>query len=95
MDNGKVILGFLAGGAIGAILGILFAPDNGKNTRKKISKKSNKLVESLEDKFHEFADSMTGKIEEMMSDAEKAGQNGKTKAKELLSDATKSAHTNG
>ena len=39
MENGKVLLGVLAGVAVGATLGILFAPDSGTNTRKKIMKK--------------------------------------------------------
>ena len=39
MNSGKVVLGVLAGLAAGAALGILFAPDKGTATRKKISKK--------------------------------------------------------
>jgi hypothetical protein len=39
MSSGKVLLGVLAGVAAGAFLGILFAPDKGLNTRKKIVKK--------------------------------------------------------
>lgn len=35
MDTGKVLLGILAGLATGAVLGILFAPDKGSDTRKK------------------------------------------------------------
>ena len=37
MGSGKVLLGVLAGVAVGATLGILFAPDKGSETRKKIS----------------------------------------------------------
>ena len=40
MTTGKAVLGILAGTAIGAGLGILFAPDSGCNTRKKISEKN-------------------------------------------------------
>lgn len=36
MNNGKILLGVLAGVMTGATLGILFAPDSGANTRKKL-----------------------------------------------------------
>ena len=36
MSTGKVMLGILAGLAAGEALGILFAPDKGSETRKKI-----------------------------------------------------------
>lgn len=39
MNSGKVVLGALAGLAAGALLGILFAPDKGSETRKKSRKR--------------------------------------------------------
>lgn len=39
MKTNKVILGIISGMAIGAVLGVLFAPDKGANTRKKLLKK--------------------------------------------------------
>ena len=63
MSSGKVLLGVLAGVAAGATLGILFAPDKGSNTRKKISKKSDEYVDGLEDKFNEFIESLNKKYE--------------------------------
>ncbi len=51
MSTNKVILGVLAGLATGAILGILFAPDKGSETRKKISKKTTDTLDDIKHKF--------------------------------------------
>jgi gas vesicle protein len=69
MRSGKVILGVLAGVAIGAALGVLFAPDKGWNTRKRISKKAEDLTEDLKDKFEEFLDSISVKVDEVKEEA--------------------------
>ena len=65
MNSGKILLGVLAGVAIGATIGILFAPDKGSVTRKKISKKSDAYADELEKKFNKFIDSITEKYEEV------------------------------
>ena len=49
MSTGKVLLGVLAGVAAGAMLGILFAPDKGSNTRKKISKKGEDYADAVKE----------------------------------------------
>ena len=36
MESSKVVLGVIGGVAVGALLGVLFAPDKGSKTRKKI-----------------------------------------------------------
>lgn len=70
MSSGKVLLSVLAGIAIGAVLGILFAPDKGSVTRKKISQKSNALADELSVKFNEFVESVTEKLEALKIEAE-------------------------
>lgn len=65
MSLGKVLLGTLAGVAIGAMLGVLFAPEKGTVTRKKISRKGDDYADSLKDKFNEFVDGITEKFEEV------------------------------
>ena len=48
-NSAKVVVAFAAGVALGAIAGILFAPDKGKETRKKISDAGKKTLEAIGD----------------------------------------------
>jgi gas vesicle protein len=56
--NSKIMIGFLAGAAAGVLAGVLFAPDKGTETRKKISKKSGEAADSLKHKFNDFVDGL-------------------------------------
>ncbi len=64
MKAGKLIAGILAGAAAGAILGILFAPDKGENTRHKIASKGT----DIKNKFSDFIDGLCDKYENMKED---------------------------
>ena len=68
MSSGKVLLSLLAGVAAGALVGILFAPEKGSVTRKKISKKAEKYGDELKEKFNEFVDDITEKFGEVRED---------------------------
>lgn len=63
MKNGKVVLGVLAGLATGAVLGILFAPEKGTETRKKIANKGKDSLDDLKSKYNDVIDSLTSKLE--------------------------------
>lgn len=82
MSSGKVLLGILAGVAVGATLGILFAPDKGSKTRRKISKKGDEYADGLGEKFNEFIDSVTKKFESVKEEAVRMAGNGKHKLEE-------------
>lgn len=55
-NTGKLIGALLVGAAIGGALGILFAPDKGSVTRKKLMAKGNDLKNDLKEKANEFMD---------------------------------------
>ncbi len=86
MGSGKVLLGVLAGVAAGATLGILFAPDKGTTTRKKISEKGNDYAEELEKKFNEFIEGITKQFEDVKEEASHIAENGKVKTEETIAE---------
>ena len=72
---------FLGGLAIGASLGLLFAPDKGENTRKLLQKKLEDLVKKIKEiDPEEVKDQLLYKVEELQ--AELASLN-KEKVKEI------------
>ena len=79
MSTGKVVLGTLAGVAIGAIAGILFAPEKGSVTRKQIMDKGDDYVEELKSKMDKFGNAINEKFEKAKDDATEIADNGKAK----------------
>jgi len=61
MENRKLLAGVLAGAAVGAIAGILFAPDKGSNTRGTISRRSRESVSGLRDKVNHLVETVADK----------------------------------
>ena len=52
MKTKHVMLGIIAGAAAGATLGVLFAPDKGSRTRKKIVNKTREYVDNVSEKIN-------------------------------------------
>ena len=51
-NSAKILTALAAGIAAGSALGILFAPEKGSSTRKRISKKGDDYVAGIEEKFN-------------------------------------------
>lgn len=86
MSSSKTLLGFVAGAAVGALAGILFAPDTGTNTRKKIATKTGDLSDSVKDSFNEFIDGVKDTYAGVKGDAEEMGEKAKAKMNNLKND---------
>jgi len=49
--TGKILTACAVGAVTGAVLGILFAPDKGSETRQKISDQGKKIADSFKDRL--------------------------------------------
>jgi len=63
--SGKILAAVAAGIAAGAVLGILFAPDKGTETRRKINEQGKKMADGLKDKLHKGKDKFSDMKEEI------------------------------
>ena len=69
MSVGKFLVGFIVGGAVGAIAGLLLAPQSGEETREMIAKTSSDLYDKTEDSLKEIKE----KAEVVVEDLQKKG----------------------
>lgn len=92
MKTGNILLGTLAGIAIGAIAGILFAPGKGSETRNQIRDEGNNYVDKIKSKFDEFRDSFAEKVGSTKNDAENLVDKGRAKFEDTKKDVKKAAN---
>ncbi|MBP7214982.1 MAG: YtxH domain-containing protein [Candidatus Kapabacteria bacterium] len=75
-----ILIGSLAGGAIGAIVGLLLAPKSGEETRKLI-------VDTTSDIYKKTADYIVGSTEKVKTETTKVYNEAKEKASEIVTSA--------
>ena len=65
MSNSNNIIGVLLGTAVGVGLGVLFAPDKGSETRKKIAENANSAKNSLMTEAEKLKENLTNGAENL------------------------------
>ena len=86
MKADKIILGVLGGVAVGAALGVLFAPEKGDKTRRKIMDKSNDYADELKEKLDTLLGTITNKYEKIWKEGESLLADGKSKFNDVKQD---------
>lgn len=73
MSAGKFLAGFIVGGALGALAGVLLAPQSGEETRgmlsdvsKDVAEKTDKTVKEIQEKADTVVSDMQRKGDEIM-----------------------------
>jgi len=83
--TGKVILALLVGTALGAALGVLFAPDKGSETRGKIADGAKDAASDLKRKMKDEVVNFRSKAEAMVDRADrKVGELADHEGKKLM-----------
>ena len=66
-ENGKIVTALLAGLAAGAVLGLLFAPDKGSETRDKIQDSLADLGDAIKERAEEQLDQLNDLKEKLVA----------------------------
>jgi gas vesicle protein len=83
MNSTKLVTGLFIGAAAGLILGILFAPDKGVDTRRKIAEGAGDITDDLKDSFGDFVDTVATKFGKIKSAAAQIENEGEEKIQKL------------
>lgn len=78
MKSGNVFLGVLAGVAIGAAMGILFAPDKGSITRNQIVTKGDEMAEDVKDRFNNIVENFLRRVENTLRNVQRETERAQT-----------------
>ncbi|MBD1430348.1 YtxH domain-containing protein [Sphingobacterium litopenaei] len=66
-DSGKVVTALLAGLAAGAVLGLLFAPEKGSETRDKINDSLSDLADAIKERAEQQIDQLNELKEKVLA----------------------------
>ncbi|WP_149914871.1 MULTISPECIES: YtxH domain-containing protein [Sphingobacterium] len=81
-DSGKVVTALLAGLAAGAVLGLLFAPEKGSETRDKINDSLADLADAIKERAEQQIDQLNDLKEKVLASVKSKA----AKAEEIIDD---------
>lgn len=81
-DSGKVVTALLAGLAAGAVLGLLFAPEKGSETRDKINDSLADLADAIKERAEQQIDQLNDLKEKVLASVKSKAE----KAEEYIDD---------
>ena len=84
MNTDKILIGILGGMAAGAILGVLFAPDKGSNTRKKITDKGNALASDIGSRYNDVKSQVSNTVDRVKNEFAQIVQDGQELGNEVM-----------
>lgn len=70
MESNKVVVGIIAGVAIGALVGVLFAPAKGSKTRKRVMNKATAYKDELQSKIEDLVDGVSDQYDALLQDVQ-------------------------
>ncbi|MDF3077479.1 MAG: hypothetical protein K0S09_1368 [Sphingobacteriaceae bacterium] len=86
-DPARVVVALLAGLAVGAVLGVLFAPESGEETRYRISDGAKGLANGAKDRFQAMKSRFRPELDRISEDGAEMAKDVKSKAKSAISTA--------
>lgn len=85
----KVILATLTGVASGVIIGLLFAPEKGEETRKKINEKRAEYLKEIRNEIEELREALNKKVEAGKDEVSELSEEFKRKGDDIIDKAKK------
>ncbi|GGC67417.1 hypothetical protein GCM10011387_21060 [Pedobacter quisquiliarum] len=82
-DSSKAIVALLTGLAVGAVLGVLFAPSSGEETRTLISDKATDLTGDLKERYQSVKEKIVAGKDDLIDLKDRTVESVKTKAGDL------------
>jgi gas vesicle protein len=91
--TGRFLGALMLGSAVGAAIGVLYAPDKGERTRRKLMAKGTDMTDALSEKFNTFLDSVREEVTHAQHAASSAFKSAKNSVSNTVTDLKDRAET--